>query len=73
MTAEEQIKRIADKTALKAAETIREYCKSIPVYCEGCIFNKNDPEGLFFKGCFLWDNDPPETWEIKKIKEGEKR
>ena len=59
-----------DKSALKAAKQIREYCKSIPVPCEGCIFNKHDPESFFFKGCLLHDEDHlPETWEIEKIKE----
>lgn len=62
----------ADKTsALKAAETIREYCKSMPIDCEGCIFDKCDPEAVFFKGCLLDDPDHlPETWEIEKIKKG---
>lgn len=57
-----------DKTsALKAAEKIRKYCKSMPNDCEGCIFNKHDPEAVFFKGCLLDDN-LPENWEIEKIK-----
>ena len=56
-------------SVLKAAETIKEYCELMPINCEGCIFNKNDPAGLFFKGCLLQDPDHlPETWEIEKIK-----
>ena len=31
--------KITDKTALKAAETIREYCRSKPNSCEGCVFH----------------------------------
>ena len=54
-----------DKTALKAAETIREYCQSIVsdvdgYVCVGCIFDEH--------GCIL--NDPnhlPETWELERI------
>ena len=50
-----------DKSALKAAKQIREYCNSIPG-CKWCIFYKN--------GCLLNDPDhKPETWEIEKIKE----
>lgn len=49
-----------NERALKAAETIRKYCQSISIDCEGCIFNK--------KGCMLNDPDHlPETWELEKI------
>ncbi len=59
----------SDKTSvLKATETIREYCKSMPNDCEGCIFNKHDPEAVFFKGCLLDDDNLPETWELERIK-----
>lgn len=53
-------KETKEEEVIKAANVIKEYCKSIPVTCEGCIFRNN--------GCKL--NDPnhlPETWEIGEV------
>ncbi len=60
-----------DKSALKAAKQIREYCKSMPVDCKGCIFNQWDSVITFRKRCLLDDSmHLPETWELERIKEG---
>lgn len=62
------------KRALKAAKIIMEYCKSINGEgndcCAGCIFDSNDPDGIFWKRCILNDPDHlPETWQIEKLEE----
>ena len=59
---------ITPQDAMDAANAIKEYCQSIPVNCEGCIFRQKDSNAVFFLGCKL--NDPhhlPETWELEKI------
>jgi len=51
-----------EKQALQAAHTIKEYCKSIPSNCDGCIFSGIN------NACKL--NNPnhlPETWEIGEV------
>lgn len=53
--------------ALQAAEVIKEYCQSIPTGCKGCVFNQNDKNSIFYKGCKLNDPDHlPETWQIEQ-------
>ena len=60
--------KITKERALVCAETIRKYCQSITVDCAGCIFDKHDPNGMYWKGCMLNDPDHlPETWELEKI------
>ena len=55
--------------AIKATKYLREYCQSMPIDCEGCIFDKNDPDAMLWKGCLLNDPDHlPETWELEKVK-----
>lgn len=61
---------MTEHDALKAAKTLQEYCQSITVDCAGCIFNKHDIHGMFWKGCTLNDPDHlPETWELEKIQD----
>lgn len=60
--------KITDKTALKAAETIREYCRSKPDSCEGCVFDIVRVFSVTDHGCLV--DDPyhlPETWELERI------
>ena len=58
------------KDVLKAAKVIKEYCKSIPNDCNGCIFYYNKlnrlNNTLSARGCRLHDG-LPETWEIEKV------
>ena len=57
---------------LNAAKILRENCQKIDVACTGCIFNKHDPDALFFKGCLLNDPDHlPETWNLEIIESEE--
>ena len=61
---------MTEHDALKAAKTLQEYCQSITVDCAGCIFNKHDINGMFWKGCLIDDPDHlPETWELEKIQD----
>ena len=47
------------KEAMKAAKAIREYCRSKPFTCKGCIFYGDS-------GCKLNDPDHlPETWKLE--------
>lgn len=60
--------KITDKTALKAAETIREYCRSKPNSCEGCVFHTEIERIGADRLCLV--DDPyhlPETWELERI------
>ena len=60
-------KETKEEEVIQAANVIKEYCKSIPVTCEGCIFRNKE---LIIYGCKL--NNPnhlPETWEIGEKKE----
>ena len=61
--------KITDKTALKAAETIREYCRSKPITCEGCVFDIARAFSVIDHGCLFDDpNHLPETWELERIR-----
>lgn len=60
-------KETKEEEVIQAANVIKEYCKSIPVTCDGCIFRNKE---LINYGCKL--NNPnhlPETWEIGEKKE----
>lgn len=53
---------------LEAAKRIKEYCNTIDISCEGCIFRQ------FRLGKYCLLNNPnhlPETWELEKIKQEE--
>ena len=47
-----------NEKALKAARVIKEYCQSID--CKKCVFYLGD------RGCSVYSNSLPETWEIKE-------
>ena len=59
------------KEVLQAAETIKIYCKSKPVNCTGCVFDRDTSKHLFVSACMLNDH-LPETWELEKISGGRK-
>ena len=60
--------KITDKTALKAAEAIREYCRIKPNSCEGCVFHTEIERMGAYRFCLV--DDPyhlPKTWESERI------
>lgn len=60
---------VTNSEALVAAKTLKRYCELTNTDCDGCIFNRHEPDGLLFTGCVLCDPDHlPETWELEKCK-----